>query len=59
MEAAVRNKLVKLSGTVLAFDQGVIRKFLKNFFDFTAFRAFVFVYGHLLATPIVIFISII
>ena len=53
MEAAVRNKLMKLSGTVLTFDQRFIREFLKDFFNFTAFRAFVFVYRHLPATPIV------
>jgi hypothetical protein len=55
MEAAVRNKLMKLSGTMLASDQRFIRKFLKGFFNFTAFRALVFVYRHFPATPIVIF----
>jgi hypothetical protein len=53
MEAAVRNKLMKLSGTMLAFDQRFIREFLKDFLNFTAFCTFVFVYRHLPTTSVV------
>jgi hypothetical protein len=53
MEAAVRNELMKLAGTMLAFNQWFIRKFLKKFLDLTAFCTFVFVYRHLPATSIV------
>jgi hypothetical protein len=53
MEAAVGNKLMKLSRTMLAFDQRLIREFLEDFLDFTAFCTFVFVDRHLPAASIV------
>jgi len=55
MEAAVGNKLAKVSGTMAARFEWFIRKLLKCLFDLAAFNAFIFVKGHWLKSPFGLF----
>ena len=48
METASGNKFVKFSGTVPAFGQGFVGKFLKSFFNRAAFFTLVLVNGHVI-----------
>jgi len=47
VKGTLGNKLVELSGTVLALFQRLIGKFLKRLFDISAGCAFVFINGQL------------
>ena len=51
MEAALRNKLVKFSRTLVAFGQRLIWKFLVDLFKFAAFCTLIFLYGHWIQPP--------
>jgi hypothetical protein len=46
VKTTVRNKLMEFSGTVPAFGQRFIGKFLDYFIYSPTIRTFIFIYGH-------------
>jgi hypothetical protein len=51
MECALRDEFMQFAGTVPAFFQRLIRKFLENLFNFSAFGTFVLINRHLSESP--------
>jgi hypothetical protein len=49
MKAALGDKFVQFSGTMLTFSEGLIGKLLKCFLNKATFSAFIFVKRHILA----------